>query len=551
MRSLAVSPISVSIMDRCRRLIINADDFGLSEGVSRGILEAHEAGSVSSVSLLVNLPAFHHALQCAERAPQLGVGLHFNLTAGPPVASRDHVRSLLDAQTGSLLPLRRLIARALRGRILPREVVTECEAQIARLRAGGVRVTHLDSHRHVHLLPGIWKPVREAARRAGIDRVRLPLERLAYTVARPAALAEQLSLRAAYRLAGGNGTGRHVDHFHGSALFDQRDFREGLLALLDELEPGLTELMVHPGYSDDEAAAWDSYTWPRERELAALTDATVRARLSAGDLALTTFGVVAATPRVFQRTPSTRRSVPHFSVVVPAYNEAQYLPRLLDSIEAARRAYSPDPGVVEVVVADNRSTDRTRDLACERRCRTVTETRRVIAAVRNTGAAVARGAILVFVDADSRIHPETFTRIDAALKSGAIVGGATGITMDRWSTGIAVSFALLSLFCRVTGFDTGAVFCRRESFDEVGGFDERLLYAEDLAFYRALRRLARTRGQRFVRLAGIRTITSTRKFAQFGEWGWPLANAKVIWLAAVRSTRARRLIEQHWYKVRS
>jgi predicted glycoside hydrolase/deacetylase ChbG (UPF0249 family) len=538
-------------MDPSRRLIINADDFGLSEAVNRGILEAHEAGSVTSASLFVNLPAFHHALQCAERAPQLGVGLHFNLTAGPPVASPDRVHSLCDADTENLLPLRRLIGRALRGRVRAGEVVTECEAQIARLRAAGVTVTHLDSHRHVHLLPGIWKPVREAARRAGIGIVRLPLERLANALARPSALAEQLSLRAAYRLAGGNGNGRHVDHFRGSALFDRRDFREGLLELLDDLQPGLTELMVHPGYSDDEAASWDSYTWPRERELAALTDRKVRARLSAGDLTLTHFGVAAATRRSFPGPRPERRAVPHFSVVVPAYNEAQYLPRLLDSIEVARRVYSPDPAVVEVIVADNLSLDRTRELACERRCRTVTETKRVIAAVRNTGAAVARGGILVFVDADSQIHPETFTRISATLESSTIVGGATGLTMDRWSTGIAVSFAFLSLFCRVTGFDTGAVFCRRESFDAVGGFDERLLFAEDLAFYRALRGLARKRGQRFVRLRGIRTVTSTRKFEQFGDWGWPLANARIIWLAAVRSARARRLIEQHWYTVRT
>lgn len=535
-----------SVMNRRRRLIINADDFGISEGVNRGILEAHGAGSVTSASLLVNLPAFGHALHGAASAPRLGVGLHFNLTAGAPISSPDRVRSLCDAETGTFLSLGRLVARALRGRIVPSEVALECEAQIERLRVGGVAISHLDSHHHVHMLPGIWKPVRQVARQAGIDIVRVPFENLRFTLAWPHILAEQLGLRAAYRLAGGNGDPKPVDHFRGSALFAHQDFRGGLLALLDDHEPGVTELMVHPGYSDAETASWDSYTSARDRELAALLDPAVRERLSASDLDLTTFGAIARKPK----RPPQRPAVPHVSLIIPAYNEAKYLPRLLDSVDAARRRFSSDPAAVEVIVVDNMSTDRTRELARERGCRTLTESRRVIAAVRNTGAAAARGDVLVFIDADSQLHPDTFTRIDAALASDSIVGGATRITMDRWGAGIAVTFALLSLWSRVTGWDTGAVFCRRESFTTVGGFDERLTFAEDLAFYRALCSLGRTRGQRFVRLRGARAVTSARKFDQFGEWGWPITNAKVLWLALVHSPRARRLVERHWYRAR-
>ncbi len=533
-------------MELQRRLIINADDFGISEGVNRGILEAHEAGSVTSASLLVNLPAVGHALQCVTRAPRLGVGLHFNLTAGSPVTPADRVPSLCARGAGTFLPLGRLIARALRGGIVPSEVATECEAQIGRLRAGGVTITHLDSHHHVHMLPGVWRAVRQVARRAGIGIVRVPFEDLRYTLAWPVVLAEQLSLRAVHRLSGGTGSPRHVDHFHGSALFVQPDFRKGLLALLDNCVPGITELMVHPGYADAETESWDSYASERERELAALLDPAVLARLSAGDIDLTTFESAARTPK----EPSRGGAVPHFSLIIPAYNEAEYLPRLLDSVQVARWRYSADPAAVEVLVVDNMSTDRTNALARERGCQTLTEPRRVIAAVRNTGAAAAKGDVLVFVDADSELHPETFTRIDAALASDKIVGGATRITMDHWGVGIAVSFAILSLGSRVTGWDTGAVFCRRESFDAAGGFDERLVFAEDLAFIRALRRVGRARGQRFVRLRHARAITSARKFDQFGNWGWPIANAKVLWLTLVHSPRARRLVERHWYKAR-
>jgi predicted glycoside hydrolase/deacetylase ChbG (UPF0249 family) len=530
-----------------RRLVINADDFGLSEGVNRGIVEAHLAGTVTSTSLLVNLPAFADALRCRLRAPKLGVGLHFNLTAGPPVAPIDRVPSLCDAETGQFVSLPRLIARSLSGRIVPAEVTLECEAQLARLRGAGVRVTHLDSHRHVHLLPGIWKAVRDTADRAGIPVVRVPFDAEAWIGRRPSAFAEQLSLRAAYRLAGGGGYRAPVDHFRGTSLFAVRQFRERLLDVLDQIPAGVTELMVHPGYADDEISRWDTYTEPRERELAALTDARVRHRLAAGDFTLTTFDAV-ATARPRRAIPV--RTAPQFSVVVPAYNESRYLPHLLDSIEVARRLYSADSGAVEVIVVDNASTDNTREIARTRGCTALLEPKRVIGAVRNTGAKVARGDALVFIDADSQVHPETFIRLQAALESPAVLGGATGITMDRWSPGIAVTWFLLDLWCRLTGWDTGVLFCRREVFEAIGGFDERLLFAEDLALYKELRRVARERGQRFVRLRGIRAVNSARKFDQFGQWGWPIANTKIIWLAMFRSPRARGLIERHWYEVK-
>jgi len=529
-----------------RRLVINADDFGLSEGVNRGILEAHRAGSVTSTSLLVNLPAFEDAVLGAGRATQLGVGLHFNLTAGSPVAPAAGVPSLCDPATGHFHPLRRLVARALTGRIAAAEVEVECAAQIDRFRAAGLPLTHLDSHRHVHLLPGVWEPVGEVARRKGIPVVRVPFDRLRRVALTPGALAEQVLLRCSYRLAGGNGMPRPVDHFRGSALFAQRGFRHRLLALLDQLDPGVTELMVHPGYTDTELAEWDTYLAERERELAGLCDAAVRGRLAAGDIELLHFGALARPAR-----PRAAPGQPHFSFIIPAFNEAAFLPGLVDSISTARAAYSPDPHAVEVIVANNMSTDQTGPIAERCGCRVLCEERRIISAVRNTGAAAARGDVLLFVDADSKIHPETLIAIERALAADDVIGGATGVRMDRRSPGIAVSFALQALWAWVTGWDTGVVFCRRADFDAVGGWDEQVLFGEDVVFFRALCRLARRRGGRFVRLRGVKTVTSARKFEQFGQWGWPLANVGVIWLAIFRSPRARRLIERYWYKSRA
>ena len=273
-----------------RRLVINADDFGLSEGTNRGILEAHRAGVVTAASLLVNTPGFEAAVRAARELPALSVGLHLNLTMGQPVSPPDAVPTLYDSRRKRLYPLVRFVGRALAGKIDGAEVARECTAQIERLRATGLRITHLDGHQHAHVLPGIWQPVVEAACQAGVEPVRIPLEPAARIAWRPMAALGQMLLSTSYRLAS-----RHTaptvrrNHFRGFALTGRGDFTARLLALLDALEPGTTELMVHPGYPDASLSEWVGYTAGRERELAALTSAAVRARLDRGDIELIGF----------------------------------------------------------------------------------------------------------------------------------------------------------------------------------------------------------------------------------------------------------------------
>ena len=114
---------------------------------------------------------------------------------------------------------------------------------------------------------------------------------------------------------------------------------------------------------------------------------------------------------------------PAISVIIPCYNEAELLPRLLTSIETARRAFSGGPDAVEVVVADNGSTDGTAGIAEASGYQVASSTIRRIGAVRNAGAAVARGAVVAFIDADSEIHPETFNVIAAFMDRADVVGG--------------------------------------------------------------------------------------------------------------------------------
>jgi glycosyltransferase involved in cell wall biosynthesis len=237
-----------------------------------------------------------------------------------------------------------------------------------------------------------------------------------------------------------------------------------------------------------------------------------------------------------------------FSVIIPAYNEAEYLPRLLDSIEVAKSNYSGGPEAVEVIVADNFSTDRTAAVAAARGARVVTVAKRLIAAARNGGGRAARGEIVCFIDADSALHPQTFNAIDRAIESGRYVAGSTGLTLERKSLGLLVTYFLGAPLVLITGMDAGVHFCRREDFEAIGGYDESRLYAEDLMFLMALRRLGQSRGQKLTRLSRIKALGCTRKFDQFGDWHYFGMLGHVFKSLVTGNWNDEQLAERYWYK---
>ena len=232
-----------------KRLVVTADDFGLSPGVVEGIVEAHEIGTVTSTSLMVNAPAAEAAFEEARRLPSLAVGLHFVLTFGRPLGPPESLSRLLD-ENGAFRKNKSGAHETAR----PDEVREELRAQLRAFERGvGRPPTHIDGHHHVHLHPGILRVAIEEAGRLGVPlrstgpevRERLRLERI-------------------------RTCDRFLDGFFGN------DVSEGsLLSILESVPEGTSELMCHPARPDGELERVSSYVTPRHRELATLESSPV------------------------------------------------------------------------------------------------------------------------------------------------------------------------------------------------------------------------------------------------------------------------------------
>jgi len=260
--------------------------------VTRGILEAHAAGVVTSATFMANSPGFEHAIRCLRTAgASLGVGVHLNLVHGRPLTAAP---SLTDPRTGELYPLGALALRAFTGRLAAEDITAECTAQIDRVAGEGIAITHVDSHRHTHALPAVWRPMAAAALSRGVRLARWPAESLMVHPTKLAADVRKVAIAGMWRVARPRAPAlRHPDAFVGISLMGGTRLLPRLLRVLDGLRPGTTELMVHVGRVDAELAAKDPYTWQRERELEVLTSAALRGRLGLGDIELVHFGALA------------------------------------------------------------------------------------------------------------------------------------------------------------------------------------------------------------------------------------------------------------------
>lgn len=286
----------VDKLSQMSRLIVNADDFGLTAGVNRAILELHRAGMLTSTTLMAAAMAAKEATAIALATPSLGVGCHVVLVDGDPVLPPEAIPSLIDKRTGRLhATLGAFLERLMTGRINADEIEAEAAAQIALLQSKVIKLTHVDTHKHVHMFPAVLRPVLRAARAADIGAIRNPFEPAWSVRVTPAAPWKRRMQVSALRLL--EPTFRRMVAKAGLATTDGA---LGVLAtgtldaatvafLLAHLPEGTWELVTHPGVNDaDLAQAHTRLLASREIErkaLKALKQFPAIERINFGDLA--------------------------------------------------------------------------------------------------------------------------------------------------------------------------------------------------------------------------------------------------------------------------
>ena len=278
-----------------KRLIVNADDFGLHAAVNAGIAIGHKDGIITSTSLMAGGEAFDDAVRIAGECPHLGIGVHLTLVGGGrPVLPSLRVTTLLDGKGCFLAGYPSFIARYLAGGVKLAEVEAELAAQVEKVFASGVVPSHLDSHQHLHVLPGIFAIVKALARKYSIKALRRPAEPLGFSGGlRPSAgrVAGRagLSLLAAWSMRSGNREGLATpEHFFGM-LAGGRMRLPVFQAVMDNLPEGTSEIMTHPGMNDKELAELFTWGYHWEEELQALTSPRLRELVRSSAIQLISF----------------------------------------------------------------------------------------------------------------------------------------------------------------------------------------------------------------------------------------------------------------------
>ena len=261
-----------------RQLVINADDFGFTRDVNAGIVHAHREGVLTSTTLMANGDAFEDAVRLARETPTLDIGCHLVLVQGT---------SLLSGRPFPETP-RGVVAALVRGHL---DVYAELRAQIERIISVGISPTHLDSHKHTHIVPGVFKVVIRLAQEFQIPFVRLPLDRTARFGNFPCGLADPL-----YRRMGDRRGVRMTDHFIGFRLTGTLN-EQSFAAALGAIKEGTTEFMCHPGYLETELRnAATRLKESRVRELEALTSPRIRTTITEAGIRLITYRALAESP---------------------------------------------------------------------------------------------------------------------------------------------------------------------------------------------------------------------------------------------------------------
>ena len=248
---------------RVRRLIVNADDFGLTQGVNRAIVEAHCHGIVTSATLMANGRAFEDAVERATSTSRLSIGCHVMLVDGSPVRGGKPTPSTLSNgkfEDGRFYEsLNGFAVLLVSGGIDADEIEAEATAQIRKLQATGIVVSHLDTHKHTHIFPQVLRPLLRAARACGVPAMRNPFGpvHLSLVAKRPSLWKQFGKVTLLSRLGKTfrrSVTGAGILTPDGTVgIVSTGAMDAGLFeSIVNSLPEGTWELVCHPGYNDAE-----------------------------------------------------------------------------------------------------------------------------------------------------------------------------------------------------------------------------------------------------------------------------------------------------------
>lgn len=256
-----------------RKLIVNADDFGLTEGINIGIVNGFKDGIITSASLIPTMPAFQHAVETATENPDLDIGVHLSLTVGKPCSENDRLSPILEE--GEFIPSHVHVIRSIyANRVRIEDIKEEMSAQIAKVQETGLRISHLDSHQHVHMVPRVFRLMLTLMQEHQVPFVRVPDELVGikqlltikgwglFVLGLIGRASRQEVVRAKLST---------TDYFWGLSCSEAMSLHD-LTRMLGSLKPGINELMCHPGYNDSTLGLIYDKPSFREEELAALTD---------------------------------------------------------------------------------------------------------------------------------------------------------------------------------------------------------------------------------------------------------------------------------------
>lgn len=278
-----------------KKVIVNADDFGLSRGINEGIVQAHKEGILTSATLLANMPGFEQAVDLAKQNKNMGTGVHLNIVRGHPVSKASKVRSLLDGENKFFARIPLILRKALTGKIDLREVELEYRAQIEKILASGLKVSHFDSEKHTHVFSPFFKIAVKLAKDYNIKKIRFINEMcFSFRVAQMAkAFFASLSCKTMKKSIQEEGI-LITDKFYGICQSGEIS-ASWLKRVLWRLKNGVTEIMVHPGFLTPDVLELKNEFGPyyinksREAELEALQDGEVKEIIASQKIQLITF----------------------------------------------------------------------------------------------------------------------------------------------------------------------------------------------------------------------------------------------------------------------